>query len=62
MMLLWETIFVDTSENVMNETKVTLKVLLNIHTSFNNIGDLQTTFLLFVFWNLHFHFMNFMKN
>jgi len=32
MMLLWETIFVDTSENVMNETKVTLKVLLNIHT------------------------------
>ena len=28
MMLLWETIFVDTSENVMNETKVTLKVLL----------------------------------
>ena len=39
MMLLWETIFVDTSENVMNETKVTLKVLLNIYTSFNNIGD-----------------------
>ena len=39
MMLLWETIFVDTSENVMNETKVTLKVFLNIHTSFNNIGD-----------------------
>ena len=39
MMLLWETIFVDTSENVMNETKVTLKVLLNINTSFNNIGD-----------------------
>ena len=39
MMLLWETIFVDTSENVMNETKVTLKVLLNIHTFFNNIGD-----------------------
>ena len=39
MMLLWETIFVDTSENVMNETKVTLKVLLNTHTSFNNIGD-----------------------
>ena len=39
MMLLWETIFVDTSENVMNETKFTLKVLLNIHTSFNNIGD-----------------------
>ena len=39
MMILWETIFVDTSENVMNETKVTLKVLLNIHTSFNNIGD-----------------------
>lgn len=38
-MLLWETIFVDTSENVMNETKVTLEVLLNIHTFFNNIGD-----------------------
>lgn len=39
MMLLWETIFVDTSENVMNETKVILEVLLNMHTVFNNIGD-----------------------
>ncbi len=39
MMLLWETIFVDTSENVMNETKVILEVLLNMQTVFNNIGD-----------------------